>query len=61
MYLPPPLPEARTKIYELMFSWQAIVTSQARIQSTRYQVAVFSLICLPVFVFLFFPVDECEF
>jgi len=38
MYLHPPLPEARTKIYELMFAWQAIVTSQTRIQSTRYQV-----------------------
>ncbi len=39
-YLHPPLPEARTKIYELMFAWQAIVTSLTRIQSTRYQVAL---------------------
>ena len=40
MYLHPPLPEARTKIYELMFAWQVIVTSLNRIQSTRYQVAL---------------------
>ncbi|XP_046653278.1 dynein heavy chain, cytoplasmic-like [Daphnia pulicaria] len=40
MYLHPPLPEARTKIYDLMFDWQAIVTSLTRIQSTGYQVAL---------------------
>lgn len=39
-YLHPPLPEARTKIYDLMFDWQAIVTSLTRIQSTGYQVAL---------------------
>ena len=38
MYLHPPLPEARTKIYELMFALQDIATSQTRIQCTRQQV-----------------------
>ncbi|KAB7503493.1 Dynein heavy chain, cytoplasmic [Armadillidium nasatum] len=39
MYLHPSVEEARYQIMQQLFSWQAIVTSQSRIQSTRYQLA----------------------
>lgn len=38
MYMHPAIEQARYQIMEQLFSWQAIVTSQNRIQSTRYQV-----------------------
>ncbi|XP_052742503.1 dynein heavy chain, cytoplasmic isoform X1 [Bicyclus anynana] len=40
MYLFPSLEEARFQLMRQMFAWQAIVTSQHRLQSTRYQVGV---------------------
>ncbi|XP_065167911.1 dynein heavy chain, cytoplasmic isoform X2 [Atheta coriaria] len=40
MYLFPSIEEARFQIMQQMFAWQAIVTSQQRLQSTRYQVGV---------------------
>ncbi|XP_017775192.1 PREDICTED: dynein heavy chain, cytoplasmic isoform X3 [Nicrophorus vespilloides] len=40
MYLYPSIEEARFQIMQQMFAWQAIVTSQQRLQSTRYQVGV---------------------
>ena len=40
MYMHPAIEQARYQIMEQLFSWQAIVTSQNRIQSTRYQVWV---------------------
>lgn len=40
MYMHPAIEQARYQIMEQLFSWQAIVTSQNRIQSTRYQVGV---------------------
>ena len=38
MYLYPNIEETRFQILQQLFSWQAIVTSQTRLQSTRYQV-----------------------
>lgn len=38
MYMHPAIEQARYQIMEQLFGWQAIVTSQNRIQSTRYQV-----------------------
>ncbi|KAK3866515.1 hypothetical protein Pcinc_027959 [Petrolisthes cinctipes] len=40
MYMHPAIEQARHQIMEQLFSWQAIVTSQNRIQSTRYQVGL---------------------
>lgn len=40
MYLYPSIEEARFQIMQQMFAWQAIVTSQQRLQSSRYQVGV---------------------
>ncbi|XP_060804539.1 dynein heavy chain, cytoplasmic isoform X3 [Amyelois transitella] len=40
MYLFPSLEEARFQLMRQMFAWQAVVTSQQRLQSTRYQVGV---------------------
>lgn len=40
MYLYPSIEEARFQIMQQLFAWQAIVTSQQRLQSTRYQVGV---------------------
>ncbi|XP_028159313.1 dynein heavy chain, cytoplasmic isoform X8 [Ostrinia furnacalis] len=40
MYLFPSLEEARFQLMRQMFAWQAVVTSQHRLQSTRYQVGV---------------------
>ncbi|XP_045114160.1 dynein heavy chain, cytoplasmic-like isoform X3 [Portunus trituberculatus] len=40
MYMHPAIEQARYQIMEQLFSWQAIVTSQNRIQSTRYQVGL---------------------
>ncbi|XP_042877142.1 dynein heavy chain, cytoplasmic-like isoform X4 [Penaeus japonicus] len=40
MYMHPTIEEARYQIMQQFFSWQAIVTSQNRIQSTRYQVGL---------------------
>ncbi|XP_066987022.1 dynein heavy chain, cytoplasmic isoform X2 [Macrobrachium rosenbergii] len=40
MYMHPNMEEARYQIMQQFFSWQAIVTSQIRIQSTRYQVGL---------------------
>ena len=38
LYLHPSMEEARYQIMQQFFAWQAVVTSQNRIQSTRYQV-----------------------
>ncbi|XP_065208173.1 dynein heavy chain, cytoplasmic isoform X2 [Planococcus citri] len=38
MYLFPSVDEARVHILQQLYAWQAIVTSQTRLQSTRYQV-----------------------
>ncbi|KAJ9599379.1 hypothetical protein L9F63_010141, partial [Diploptera punctata] len=38
MYLYPSIEEARFQIMQQLFAWQAIVTSQTRLQSSRYQV-----------------------
>jgi dynein heavy chain 1 len=38
LYLHPSMEEARYQIMQQFFAWQAIVTSQNKIQSTRYQV-----------------------
>lgn len=38
MYLYPSIEEARFQIMQQLFQWQAVVTSQQRLQSTRYQV-----------------------
>ncbi|XP_049780046.1 dynein heavy chain, cytoplasmic isoform X3 [Schistocerca cancellata] len=40
MYLYPSIEEARFQIMQQLFAWQAIVTSQTRLQSSRYQVAL---------------------
>ncbi|XP_075232643.1 dynein heavy chain, cytoplasmic isoform X3 [Lycorma delicatula] len=40
MYLYPSIEEARFQIMQQMFQWQAIVTSQTRLQSSRYQVGL---------------------
>ncbi|XP_060529688.1 dynein heavy chain, cytoplasmic isoform X3 [Cylas formicarius] len=40
MYLYPSIEEARFQIMQQMFAWQAIVTSQQRLQSSRYQVGI---------------------
>ncbi|XP_050667850.1 dynein heavy chain, cytoplasmic isoform X2 [Leptidea sinapis] len=40
MYLFPSLEEARFQLMRQMFAWQAIVTSQHRLESARYQVGV---------------------
>lgn len=40
MYMHPSIEESRYQIMQQFFSWQAIVTSQVRIQSTRYQVGL---------------------
>nr|XP_018911901.1 PREDICTED: dynein heavy chain, cytoplasmic [Bemisia tabaci] len=37
MYLYPSIDEARFQIMQQFFAWQAVVTSQTRLQSTRYQ------------------------
>lgn len=41
MYLYPSVDEARVHILQQLYAWQAIVTSQTRLQSTRYQVIEF--------------------
>ena len=38
MYLYPSSDEARVHILQQLYAWQAVVTSQTRLQSTRYQV-----------------------
>jgi dynein heavy chain 1 len=40
MYLHPSLEECRFNLLQQFFAWMAIVTSQERIQSTRYQVGL---------------------
>lgn len=40
MYLYPSIEEARFQIMQQLFAWQAIVTSQQRLQSSRYQVGI---------------------
>uniref|UniRef100_A0A146KZ76 Dynein heavy chain, cytoplasmic n=1 Tax=Lygus hesperus TaxID=30085 RepID=A0A146KZ76_LYGHE len=40
MYLYPSIEEARFHIMQQLFSWQAVVTSQNRLQSSRYQVGL---------------------
>ncbi|XP_065362456.1 dynein heavy chain, cytoplasmic-like [Calliphora vicina] len=40
MYLYPSIEEARFQIMQQLFAWQAIVTSQVRLQSSRYQVGL---------------------
>lgn len=40
MYLYPSVEEARFAIMQQLFAWQAIVTSQTRLQSSRYQVGL---------------------
>ena len=40
MYLHPSIEDCRYNILQQLFAWQAIVTSQNRIQSTRYQVGL---------------------
>lgn len=40
MYLYPSIEEARFQIMQQLFAWQAIVMSQQRLQSSRYQVGV---------------------
>ncbi|KAL1138869.1 hypothetical protein AAG570_008931 [Ranatra chinensis] len=45
MYLYPSIEEARFQIMQQMFQWQAIVTSQLRLQSSRYQVGLDRSIC----------------
>lgn len=40
MYLFPSIEEARFQLMQQMFAWQAIVTSQQRLQSSRYQVGL---------------------
>ena len=46
MYLHPSIEDCRYVILQQLFAWQAVVTSQERIQSTRYQVPLFSQIVL---------------
>jgi dynein heavy chain 1 len=43
MYLHPSVEDCRYLILQQLFAWQAVVTSQERIQSTRYQVLHFFL------------------
>lgn len=40
MYLYPSIEEARFQLMQQLFQWQAIVTSQTRLQSSRYQVGL---------------------
>merc|ERR1719422_1263221 len=40
MYLHPSIEDCRYNILQQLFQWQAVVTSQNRIQSTRYQVGL---------------------
>ena len=40
MYLHPSIEDCRYTILQQLFAWQAVVTSQERIQSTRYQVGL---------------------
>lgn len=37
MYLSPSIEEARQSLLQQLFAWEAIVTTQKRITSTRYQ------------------------
>ncbi|XP_076178666.1 dynein heavy chain, cytoplasmic isoform X5 [Ptiloglossa arizonensis] len=41
MYLYPSIEDARFQIMQQLFAWQAIVTSQLRLQSSRYQVGLY--------------------
>lgn len=49
MYLYPSVEEARFLIMQQLFSWQAVVTRQIRLQSSRYQVS--NHIILSIFFF----------
>uniref|UniRef100_A0A914WGW8 Dynein heavy chain tail domain-containing protein n=1 Tax=Plectus sambesii TaxID=2011161 RepID=A0A914WGW8_9BILA len=40
MYLSPTIEEARSNLLQQLFAWEAIITTQQRISSTRYQVAI---------------------
>ena len=40
MYLHPSVEDCRYVLLQQLFAWQAVVTSQERIQSTRYQVGL---------------------
>ena len=40
MYLYPSIEEARFQIMQQLFAWEAIVLSQTRLQSSRYQVGL---------------------
>lgn len=40
IYLYPNLCEARVQLMQQFFAWQAVVTSQIRLQSSRYQVGL---------------------
>lgn len=40
IYLYPNLCEARVQLMQQFFAWQAVVTSQVRLQSSRYQVGL---------------------
>ena len=40
MYLHPSIEDCRYVLLQQLFAWQAVVTSQERIQSTRYQVGL---------------------
>nr|XP_024214265.1 dynein heavy chain, cytoplasmic isoform X3 [Halyomorpha halys] len=44
MYLYPSIEEARFQIMQQLFQWQAVVTSQQRLQSSRYQLGLERLI-----------------
>ena len=41
MYVNPSIDQAQAHLLDQLFAWQAIVTSQHRISSKRFQVAVF--------------------
>ena len=40
MFLHPPIEDCRYSVLQQLFAWQAVVSSQERIQSTRYQVGL---------------------
>ena len=46
MYLHPPIEDCRYNVLQQLFAWQAVVTSQNRIQSTRYWLLILLIMIL---------------
>lgn len=53
MFLSPSIEEARQNLLQQLFSWEAIITTQSRISSTRYQVSKFFLVNFRYYIWFF--------